>query len=287
MLANLQSLRDFVETRTRLLVLTGAGCSTESGIPDYRDTEGAWKRKQPVQYLDFVRHLAVRQRYWARSFAGWMRFAGAQPNAAHLALARLEAAGLVSCLVTQNVDGLHQRAGSQHLVDLHGRLDTVQCLTCRASWPREAFQADLARLNPQWLAADARIAPDGDADLEGVDFSRFLIPDCPACAGILKPAVVFFGESVPPERVTYCLERLGESDGLLVIGSSLMVRSGYRFALAAAERGIPIAAINRGRTRADDLLAIKVEGSCGDVLEVLLQATHKLEDREKRSCLET
>jgi NAD-dependent SIR2 family protein deacetylase len=276
----LQSLKDFIETRGRLLVLTGAGCSTESGIPDYRDTDGAWKRKQPVQYLDFVRHFAVRQRYWARSFAGWTRFAEAQPNAAHVALARLEAAGLISCLVTQNVDGLHQRAGSRHVVDLHGRLDTVQCLTCRADWPRETFQAELARLNPAWQGDEARVAPDGDADLEGVDFSRFVLPDCPACGGILKPAVVFFGESVPPERVTYCLERLAEADGLLVVGSSLMVRSGYRFAVAAAERGLPIAAINRGRTRADDLLTIKIEGSCGDVLEGIVAA------KEKRTCLE-
>jgi NAD-dependent SIR2 family protein deacetylase len=280
---SLDQLSDFVGSRSRLLVLTGAGCSTESGIPDYRDADGAWKRKQPVQYLDFVRHLAVRQRYWARSFAGWSRFAEARPNAAHMALARLEAAGLIACLVTQNVDGLHQRAGSQHVVDLHGRLDTVQCLTCRAGWPRETFQAELARANPAWHLDDAaRVAPDGDADLEGVDFSRFIIPACPACGGILKPAVVFFGESVPPERVDYCLERLAEADGLLVVGSSLMVRSGYRFALAAAERGLPMAAINRGRTRADDLLTIKIDGSCGDVLEALVAAKER-----ERSCVET
>lgn len=268
----LERLVDFVGGRTRLLVLTGAGCSTESGIPDYRDADGAWKRKPPVQFMDFVRHPHVRQRYWARSFAGWPRFADAAPNRAHVALAALERAGLVDALITQNVDGLHQRAGSARVVDLHGRLDLVQCLSCRARVPRDAFQADLARLNPAWLPHGAAAAPDGDADLEGVDFSGFEVPGCPACAGILKPAVVFFGESVPPERVAHCMERLAAADGLLVVGSSLMVRSGYRFALAACERGIPVAAVNRGRTRADDLLAVKVEGGCGDVLETLVRS---------------
>jgi len=260
------ALVQFLERSRRLVVLTGAGCSTESGIPDYRDPDGAWKRKPPVQYMDFVRQPTVRQRYWARSFAGWTRFAEAAPNAAHQALARLEAVGRLHWLITQNVDGLHQRAGSRRVIDLHGRLDAVQCLTCRATLPRHAFQAELDRLNAGWQRHAAGVAPDGDADLEGVEFSAFRIPACPACRGILKPAVVFFGESVPPARVAEALARLDEADALLVVGSSLMVRSGYRFATTAAERGIPVAALNLGRTRADDLLTVKVEGRCGDVL---------------------
>ncbi|MDE3156242.1 MAG: NAD-dependent protein deacetylase [Acidobacteriota bacterium] len=268
---DLDALLALVHRSRRLLVLTGAGCSTESGIPDYRDTEGAWKRKQPVQYMDFVRSENVRRRYWARSFAGWQRFSRAEPNTTHLALARLEAAGLVHWLITQNVDGLHQRAGSRRVTDLHGRLDTVQCLGCRATQPRETFQAALDALNPGWRHA-AAAAPDGDADLEGVDFTAFTVPACAACGGILKPAVVFFGESVPPDRVNDSLDRLAEADALLVVGSSLMVRSGYRFAVAAAERGIPIAAVNLGRTRADDLLAVKVEGRCGVILPRLSAA---------------
>jgi len=255
----------------RLLVLTGAGCSTESGIPDYRDADGAWKRQQPVQYMDFVRSEGVRRRYWARSFAGWDRFWRAEPNATHRALARLEEASIVHWLITQNVDGLHQRAGSRRVTDLHGRLDAVQCLACRARQPREAFQAALERLNPGWHHA-AGVAPDGDADLEGVDFAAFAIPACAACGGILKPAVVFFGESVPPDRVASSLARLDEADALLVVGSSLMVRSGYRFATAAADRGIPVAAVNLGRTRADDLLAVKVAGRCGEVLSQVTAA---------------
>lgn len=246
-------------------MLTGAGCSTESGIPDYRDADGAWKRKPPVQYMDFVRSEPIRRRYWARSYAGWRRFSQAQPNPSHVALARLEDVLPIHWLITQNVDGLHEQAGSRRVTDLHGRLDTVQCLSCWATQPRDVFQSALERANPGWHHT-AGLAPDGDADLEGVDFDAFAIPACPACGGILKPAVVFFGESVPPDRVAASLARLAEADALLVVGSSLMVRSGYRFAVAATERGLPVAAVNLGRTRADDLLAVKVEDRCGDVL---------------------
>ncbi|HEY7790193.1 MAG TPA: NAD-dependent protein deacetylase [Vicinamibacterales bacterium] len=284
MLTDLDALHDFLDAHPRLFVLTGAGCSTESGIPDYRDEDGAWKRRQPVQYFDFVRRPEVRQRYWARSFAGWPRFAEARPNGAHLALAGLQAAGRLHCLVTQNVDGLHQRAGSRDVIDLHGRLDTVQCLTCHASQPRDDFQEALAAANPAWPAPRAMAAPDGDADLEGADYASFIVPDCPTCAGILKPAVVFFGESVPPDRVAVCLDRLGMADALLVVGSSLMVRSGYRFALAAHERGIPVAALNRGRTRADDLLALKVEGNCADILGKLVFG--HTEETETKRCVQ-
>lgn len=194
----IEPLARFVERNPHLFVLTGAGCSTDSGIPDYRDAEGSWKRPQPVQFQDFMQKEAVRSRYWARSLIGWRRFAQAEPNAAHVALAQLEAAGYVHQLVTQNVDGLHQRAGSRRVIDLHGRLDTVECLACRHQAARAEFQRHLETLNPEFQALYAALAPDGDADLDGMDFSTFRVPACRACGGVLKPAVVFFGARVPP-----------------------------------------------------------------------------------------
>jgi len=262
------ALAGFIATHARLFVLTGAGCSTDSGIPDYRDTRGQWKRAQPVTLQAFTGDHAVRQRYWARSLVGWRRFGHAKPNAAHHALARLESRGKFTLLLTQNVDRLHQAAGSVNVIDLHGRLDRVRCLACDLQLPRQAFQEDLLRLNPDWAAADAMDAPDGDADLEG-DFSRFAVPPCPRCGGMLKPDVVFFGEGVPRERVEAGMQALHEADAMLVVGSSLMVYAGYRFARAAARAGKPIAAINLGRTRADDLLSLKVEQPCAQALSFL------------------
>ncbi len=259
-------LRDFIEAHPRLFVLTGAGCSTDSGIPDYRDTNGGWKRPQPVTYQAFMGERATRQRYWARSLVGWRRFGRARPNATHRALARLEQQGRVSTLLTQNVDGLHQAAGQQNVIDLHGRLDEVRCMACAHRTPREAFQHELVQLNPAWALLDANDAPDGDADLEGKDFSHFEIPPCPSCGGIMKPDVVFFGENVPRDRVDAAVTSLNSSDAVLVVGSSLMVFSGYRFVAAAARDSKPIAAVNRGRTRADPLLSLKVEQSCAEVL---------------------
>ena len=255
-------------------MLTGAGCSTESGIPDYRDADGQWKRPAPMTYQAFAREHAARQRYWARSMVGWPRIAASQPGSAHRALAQLEAAGRVALLVTQNVDGLHGAAGSRRVIDLHGRLDAVRCLACAARLPRAAMQRMLQDGNAHWLrahlTADIASAPDGDAYLDGLDFSGFHVPACPACGGgPLKPDVVFFGESVPRERVDAALAALREADALLVAGSSLMVYSGYRFARAAAELGKPIAAVNLGRTRADDVLALKVAQSVGEVLGAL------------------
>ncbi|MFT3721389.1 NAD-dependent protein deacetylase [Pseudorhodoferax sp.] len=263
------ALADFLARHPRLLVLTGAGCSTESGIPDYRDANGDWKRPQPVTFQAFTGDPATRRRYWARSLLGWATMAQARPGAAHQALARLEAAGHVELLLTQNVDGLHQAAGSRRVVDLHGRIDTVVCLGCGARSPRAGLQQRLAALNPAFAQLSAGAAPDGDADLEQADFSAFQVPDCPHCGGLLKPDVVFFGESVPRERVAAAMAALARADALLVAGSSLMVYSGYRFALAAAEQGRPIAAVNLGRTRADALLALKVEASCGEALAAL------------------
>jgi NAD-dependent SIR2 family protein deacetylase len=264
-----RALADFAARHRRLFVLTGAGCSTESGIPDYRDVRGEWKRPSPVTFQAFTGDEATRRRYWARSLIGFPTMALARPGPAHRAIARLEAAGRVELLLTQNVDGLHEAAGSRRTIDLHGRIDTIRCLRCEARTPRTSFQAELRRRNPGWAELEARAAPDGDADLDGLDFSTFDMPDCPNCGGMLKPDVVFFGESVPRERVAGAFAALGAADAMLVAGSSLMVYSGFRFAQAAAAAGKPIAAVNLGRTRADGLFALKVERPIGETLETL------------------
>jgi len=269
-------LRRFLARFERLFILTGAGCSTDSGIPDYRDGDGAWKRAQPVLFSRFMTEPHTRRRYWARSMAGWRRFHRAQPNDAHRALAQLEREDRVEALVTQNVDRLHQAAGSRDVIDLHGRLDLVRCMDCGHRLSREEMQAELLRHNPDWTVLDARIAPDGDADLEAQDFATFYVPPCPECAGILKPDVVFFGESVPAERLSAAMGALTHCDAVLVVGSSLMVYSGYRFVHAAAQSGKPIAAINLGRTRADPLLTLKVTESCSSALAFLLPTVRAL-----------
>jgi NAD-dependent SIR2 family protein deacetylase len=265
------ALKEFIDRHPRLFVLTGAGCSTNSGIPDYRDSQGNWKRTPPVTYRAFMGEEATRQRYWARSLVGWRRFGRAQPNDAHRALARLEAEGRCELLLTQNVDRLHQAAGSRQVIDLHGRLDLVRCMACGAKIPRQEFQHEMERLNADWLALEAADAPDGDADLEAEDFSSFNVPCCDSCGGILKPDVVFFGENVPREVVVSAHDHLDQSDAMLIVGSSLMVYSGFRFVRTAAQRRIPIAAINLGRTRADDLLTLKVEDRCEAALGFLLE----------------
>lgn len=263
------ALQDFVRAHPRLFVLSGAGCSTASGIPDYRDRDGAWKRKAPITIQAFRHDPLARARYWARSFVGWPWFGQASPNAAHRALAAVESDGYLHCLLTQNVDGLHQKAGQRRVIDLHGRLDETLCLDCGRRRPREAVQAELAARNPEWQGLSAEYAPDGDADLDERDFSGFEVPLCPHCGGLLKPDVVFFGENVPRARVGAAMHELAQADALLIVGSSLMVYSGYRFALAAAGQGLPIAAINRGRTRADELLALKIDAACEDLLPQL------------------
>jgi NAD-dependent SIR2 family protein deacetylase len=263
------TLDDFVRSAPRLFVLTGAGCSTASGIPDYRDEKGEWKSRPPVQFQEFVGSHATRQRYWARSLVGWARVSAARPSAAHKALAALEKAGAVTALVTQNVDGLHQKAGSETVIDLHGRLDTVRCLECGATVSRAGIQTELVTRNPRWARMNAVDAPDGDAQLDG-PFDDVEIPSCRDCGGLLKPDVVFFGENVPKARVADCYQALDAADAVLVVGSSLMVFSGYRFCLAAAQMGKRVALVNRGATRADDIAHVKVQGDCGDVLQGLL-----------------
>jgi len=260
------ALREFIQHHPRLAVLTGAGVSTSSGIPDYRDEQGEWKRARPVEFRPFMTDPKVRQRYWSRSTVGWPIISRAQPNGAHRALAQLEAEGFVQILITQNVDGLHSAAGSRNVIDLHGRLDAVRCMQCGHTLPRIELQRQLLAGNPDWAEIEGRVAPDGDVDIEGRDHSGFVVPDCPQCGGILKPDVVFFGESVPRERVDRAFEGVASADALLVVGTSLMVYSGYRFAAAAAAAGKPIAAINLGRTRADHLLALKIRRLADEAL---------------------
>lgn len=265
------ALCEFIERHPRLFVLTGAGCSTASGIPDWRNADGDWKRARPIMFQAFMTDEFVRRRYWARSLVGWEHFRRARPNDAHRALASLAHRGRITGLVTQNVDRLHQAAGSRDVIDLHGRLDQVRCMDCERRLPRADFQEELLRRNPDWAGLAANEAPDGDADLDGADFTRFQVPACPHCGGLLKPDVVFFGESVPPERVRGAMDRLRRADAMLVVGSSLMVLSGYRFARAAAAAGKPLAAVNLGRTRADPLLTLKVTQPCAAALAFLLE----------------
>lgn len=266
------ALLAFLRRQQRLLVLTGAGISTDSGIPDYRDANGAWKRQQPVQYQDFLNSPYARQRYWARGMVGWQHFQSARPNTTHQALVHLEQLGHIHQLITQNVDGLHQQAGQRRVIDLHGRLDSVICLDCKQRFPRETVQRALETLNPDFHPAHpAAAAPDGDAQLEQ-DFSDFQVPSCWQCGGLLKPWVVFFGETIPKPRSELSLRRLEEADGLLVVGSSLTVFSGYRFVREARRQNKPVAILNLGKTRADDEVSLKVTAPCGEVLPALVEA---------------
>ena len=264
-------LDHFLQRHPRLFVLSGAGVSTASGIPGYRDDDGRWQRRAPMTVQEFVRSPSARQRYWARSMIGWPMLARARPNAAHRALARLEAARPLTQLVTQNVDGLHQQAGSANLIELHGNLGRVICLDCRGEDSRALVQQRLETENAGLLDACAAAAPDGDADIEAAAVEAFKVPSCTRCGGMLKPDVVFFGENVPRDRVDAALRALAKADAMLVVGSSLMVYSGYRFCEQAWASGKPIAAVNLGRTRADHLFALKVERSCADALSALVE----------------
>ena len=259
-------LHQFFEANRRVTVLTGAGCSTASGIPEYRDDAGEWKHARPVQFADFLNCAATRQRYWARSFSGWQRIAGARPNAAHDALARLDAAGRLNGLITQNVDNLHRRAGTRNVIDLHGILERVRCLSCDALSPRVGYQRRLRNANPDWHATSTTVRPDGDTDLDNAFVDEFQVPDCEACGGLLKPDVVFFGESVPRQRVSTAQQLVDDSDALLVVGSSLMVFSGFRFVRQANAAGKPVAILNRGVTRADSLADLRINSDCGATL---------------------
>ena len=254
----------------RVVALTGAGISTESGIPDYRGPSGTLRRRQPMTYQNFLRDPVARHRYWARSYLGWRAMAGARPNAGHRAVAALQAAGTLAGLITQNVDGLHQAAGARDVVELHGGLDRVRCLACAAALPRDEMDDRLRAANPAFDARVLAINPDGDAELPDSELDGFRMIGCPSCGdGPLKPDVVFFGESVPRERVERCFALVESAAALLVLGSSLTVYSGYRFAVRAGKRGIPVAIVNQGATRGDHLAAAKVDAPLGPTLTAL------------------
>lgn len=256
----------------RLLVLTGAGLSTSSGIPAYRDGDGRWLRRDPILFHEFMSCDLTRRRYWARSYFGWPMMQQARVNPAHLALARLEAAGRLSMLVTQNVDGLHNRAGSTRVVELHGRLSRVACMNCGHVIERDHLQNRLEQLNRDWQAEVLGYNPDGDAELDAQAYPGFQMADCERCAGPLKPEVVFFGESVPSDRTVAIRAAMRRSDAILVLGSSLVVMSGYRIVREAVAAGLPVAAVNQGLTRADDLLSLKLDADCTEVLPRLADA---------------
>ncbi len=250
-------LVDTFQQNPSMVCLTGAGVSLASGIPTYRDREGDWQVSTPILHQAFLDEAGARQRYWTRSFSGWPAFAAAQPNPAHLGLQTLLRQGPIDYLVTQNVDSLHEKAGSQPVYHLHGTLDWVDCLACTAAYSREAIQETLAtgRSRPD---ATAILRPDGDADLEFVPGGEIQIPICSACGGDLKPRVVFFGGTVDADLVEKIYSVIRTADALLVVGSSLKLFSGYRFCRYAVNHRKPLLIINPGWTRADDLATLKL-----------------------------
>jgi NAD-dependent SIR2 family protein deacetylase len=252
-----------------VVVLSGAGLSTESGIPDYRGPTGLARRAEPMTYQAFTGAAAARQRYWARSHLGWQHIARAAPNRGHQAVAELERRGLLSAIITQNVDGLHQAAGAQDIVELHGSLSRVICLGCGERTPRDELDQRLRAANPDWAAQAWQVNPDGDAVLDDAATDHFNVVDCLRCAGALKPDVIFFGENVPPGRVAGCYALVSEAQALLVLGSSLTVMSGYRFVRHAARHGIPVAIINQGPTRGDALATVTLDAPLGAALTTL------------------
>lgn len=248
--------------RGDVLLLTGAGVSTDSGIPDYRGPDSV--PRTPMTFQEFVATPEARRRYWARAFVGWSRMWIAEPNTTHHLVADLEAAGRLTGLVTQNVDGLHSRAGHRDLVELHGAIDRVVCLDCLDLTPRAVLQDRLELLNPGWADREAVLAPDGDVIIEHT--ADFTVAPCERCGGRLKPDVVFFGESVPKPTVAHCFDLVDRAESLVVLGSSLHVMSGLRFVRAAARRGIPVAIVNRGTTRGDPLATVRIDAGVAETL---------------------
>ncbi|MEV7658992.1 NAD-dependent protein deacetylase [Streptomyces anulatus] len=249
-----------------VLVLSGAGISTESGIPDYRGEGGSLSRHTPMTYQDFTADASARRRYWARSHLGWRTFGRARPNAGHRAVAAFGRRGLLSGVITQNVDGLHQAAGSADVVDLHGRLDRVVCLSCGAFSPRSELALRLEEANEGFAPVAASMNPDGDADLTDEQVGDFRVVPCAVCGGVLKPDVVFFGEAVPPQRVEHCRELVRGASTLLVLGSSLTVMSGLRFVRQADRAGVPVLIVNRDPTRGDRHALTRIGLPLGDAL---------------------
>ncbi|WP_084464833.1 NAD-dependent protein deacetylase [Microtetraspora fusca] len=253
-----------------VVVLSGAGLSTESGIPDYRGESGRKRRAEPMTYQTFVGSAAARRRYWARSHLGWRHIARAAPNAGHRAVTGLQRRGLLAGIITQNVDGLHQSSGAENVIELHGSLDRVRCLGCGARTPRQALDDRLRAANPDWHAEVGAINPDGDAVLADDRVDAFQVVDCHGCGGVLKPDVIFFGENVPRPRVDDCYRLVERAGMVLVLGSSLTVMSGYRFVRHAAGRDIPIVIINRGSTRGDTDALLTFDAPLGATLTALL-----------------
>ncbi|MET9128887.1 NAD-dependent protein deacetylase [Streptomyces antibioticus] len=254
-----------------LLVLSGAGISTESGIPDYRGEGGSLSRHTPMTYQDFTASARARRRYWARSHLGWRTFGRALPNAGHRAVAAFGRHGLLSGVITQNVDGLHQTAGSEDVVELHGSLARVVCLTCGTFTPRRELARRLEEANAGFDPVAAEINPDGDADLTDEQIGDFHVVPCAMCGGILKPDVVFFGETVPPQRVEHCRGLVREAASVLVLGSSLTVMSGLRFVRQAAEAGTPVLIVNRDPTRGDRHAVTRVALPLGAALTTVAE----------------
>ena len=281
-----EALAEFLERYPRALVLTGAGLSTASGIPDYRDRDGTRRGRQPIQGPEFRRSIDIQRRYWARSMVGWPIMAKARPNGGHRALARLEKHGNFGYLITQNVDGLHQQAGSLAVLELHGNVHSVACMHCKARFPRAFVQTQLEEANPELANVLARPLPDGDAAIEPDSLLDFALPACVHCGGALAPDVVFFGDNIPPPRAACALAQMEAADALLVVGSSLMVYSGFRFCRIAHESGKPIAAINLGRTRADHLIALKIEESAERLLPRVADLLHAEEPEESHPILD-
>jgi NAD-dependent SIR2 family protein deacetylase len=256
----------------RFLVLTGAGISTSSGIPDYRDSEGVRRGKAPMMYQEFLATPEARRRYWARAMLGWPRVRVAQPNAAHIALATLQQRQRITGLITQNVDTLHDQAGSHDVIELHGSLHRVLCLDCQQTSERDLIQRQMEAENPYLAGVDAVQAPDGDTLLDPAFEGRFQVPRCPHCGGQrLKPDVVFFGENVAQGTAAKAMAAVDDAEGLLVVGSSLMAYSAFRLCKAMVEQGKPVIAINLGKTRGDELLQLKIEASCERLLPLLVE----------------
>ncbi|NNF18028.1 MAG: NAD-dependent protein deacetylase [Gammaproteobacteria bacterium] len=268
---------DFVAQHGPVLVLTGAGISTASGIPEYRDIDGNWKHAKPVQYKDFIESAEVYQRYWARSAVGWKTMGRARPNAGHYALAELEQRGHVSHLITQNVDRLHAQAQHQNVVDLHGNLSTASCLSCSNTLARESLQQEMEAQNPNWFASVPQTTteqkPDGDAWIAARATKHFLPPRCPTCGGKLKPDVVFFGEGIPQRIISAALRAQEQAGALLVVGSSLIVFSGFRIVRDFCARQLPVIIINQGKTRADDLPVRKIVHDANELLPLTASLT--------------
>ena len=249
-----------------VVILSGAGLSTDSGIPDYRGPSGSARRSTPMTYQAFTRDPVARRRYWARSHLGWRTIGDARPNAGHRAVARLEQLGALDGIITQNVDGLHQAAGARDVVELHGNLGRITCLGCGELTPRGELAGRLDAANPDFAAEASAINPDGDAELADADLDGFVVVDCPRCGGLLKPDVVYFGETVPPDRVARSFALVGAARTLLVLGSSLTVMSGRRFVLRAARDGIRVAIVNRGVTRGEPYASLVIDAPLGIVL---------------------